>query len=85
MNDQRGPMMVLHRSTVYLNCTLGSHLVEDAEAVVVYIILPAEPDVGIFHQTADFGWLETIKGRSLDLITKKLSDEQIEKIMEQVS
>lgn len=77
--------MSLHRSQVYLNCAIDGHVIEDAQAVVVYIVLPAEPDVGIFQPTADFGWLETPKGRCLDLITRKLSDEQIEEIMEQVS
>lgn len=76
--------MSVFRCKVYLNGTIRRHFLEDAEAVAVYSVHPAEPDVGYPNEHVDIDWIESVSGRPLGHITREMPENMWNDIVDQI-
>lgn len=76
--------MTMFRCKIYLNGTIRGHYLEDVEAVAVYSVYPAEPDVGIIEEYVDLEWLESKSGHMLGSLTRQMSDSMYNNIVDQI-
>jgi len=68
---------------IYLNGVFGGHKLEDVPAIVVFDVEPAEPDVGVQDEIV-FLYLESTTGNALTTLSNSLSEENIDKILDQI-
>ena len=76
--------MTMFRCKVYLNGTIRGHYLEDVEAVAVYSVYPAEPDVGIPEGYIELEYLESKAGNMLGSITRQMSETMYNNIVDQI-